>query len=313
MKKILLPFTLAFLAASLFSACKNDETATDDPIVLACQPIKVIDSSEYSDGSFSESFESETTFTYSNDLMTFMANAYNYTYCVSENDCDSDTGVEEFGFVYQEGLLAEIQFYTDSQIDEIAEVVTENGRIVNVIETWEDQGVVRTDEFRIIYSGNKVSKIENWDDYEAGTPGQLALYDYVEFTWAGDNVSKVTDVQVYTQESGRLSAKRKRGLGNLQKRVSGQAEVIESTIEYTYDDKLNPFINTPVALMNFDEGYYFSKNNVLTEKYTEYYSGGQTEVETTTYAYEYNEQGFPITVAEGNSASDATTITYNCD
>ncbi|WP_419870325.1 hypothetical protein [Chryseobacterium sp. CT-SW4] len=83
-------------------------------------------------------------------------------------------------------------------------------------------------------------------------------------------------------------------------------------IEFSYDDKLNPFTNTNKYFrILMGRAYVLSKNNYTQEKISYKYNNQPwTEYQNTTYTIQYNSFGFPVEVI-GKDANGKYAVKYN--
>jgi hypothetical protein len=89
---------------------------------------------------------------------------------------------------------------------------------------------------------------------------------------------------------------------------------LESTTEYTYDDKKNPMIG--IGLDNLmGDVMFMSKNNILTETYKD--DSGMTEDDMSyNYSYTYTSNNYPevsTVTSFDNSETEVTTYSYDCE
>lgn len=310
MKRLLKTTPLVVMAMGvLLSSCKKEDE-TDQG--LACLITKVIAISELE----GETYESELLFTHTGDLLTKLVDNYYYEYCYfdgQETICESNDGSEEYRFTYSGNQLTTIAFYEDGELAVEADFIYSGG----LLQKFFVEFFGETDEYRVSHTNGKISKIENWDNYYAGSSEAFELYSYLTYSWSDNNVTKIEDHRVYEGDGGRqlgkgkrlFSAKRHRA--NKHNPKSRLAEYLDNSNEYTYDDKTNPFRGSAFFFYDFEQGNLLSANNALSNKYTSYYDGG-SYIYTTNYNYTYSSQGFPIEVVDEDDSGSTSTMEYNC-
>jgi YD repeat-containing protein len=177
-------------------------------------------------------------------------------------------------------------------------------------------------------SNNRLTKLEEYDDNE--------LYYYATYTYNGNNPSKVewysadgtkedTETLKYdaqnriieiVDEWGGYTRKTTftyNGQGNVEKRERFDSNgTLYSRVSYTnYDDKHRPYS----ALKGYADYYNgSSKNNPGTETFTYFENGQQKQGYVSSYAYTYNDKGFPATIVETYDGRTYTmSYSYQCN
>ena len=216
------------------------------------------------------SIESET------DVYEWVRNEQNEVTMIKNTYTDEDTGNEEtesLRFSYEGGKLTGAEWFSNGVFDgDILEVEYDGDNLSKIKEVNEDGEV---SENRFFYTDGLLTKTEHWGD----DTGSLILESTSTITMSSGNITKVSD-----------------------ENTDGTTD----DTSFTYDDKTNPFQNDVASLLYFDYlPWYFSANN-YTESVNEY--DGNTD--TTTIAYEYNDDGFPIKLTEED---EVINFDYSCD
>lgn len=202
-------------------------------------------------------------------------------------DGETMTDTDELIGTYEDGKLVSI----GSNDDGAVEILYDGDKILKYVSSDTEDGAEEIDEYRFVYDGDVVVKVENWDNYSGETAGEFVLYSYEEFTYTGSNLTKINQVEVLDED--------------------GEKELLE----IGYDDKVNPFKGNLFWL--FWEGdfeVYFSDNNPtsLDEEYT---YNGETETYSETVTYSYNDDGLPTeaTYSDADGDSWSYDLSYTCD
>ncbi|MEQ8237825.1 MAG: hypothetical protein RIA69_01365 [Cyclobacteriaceae bacterium] len=153
---------------------------------------------------------------------------------------------------------------------------------------YQFEGESEIDEYRFSYTGEVISKIENWDNYSGNVPGEFTLYATENFTYSGDNITQYSSAEI-------------------------EGETFEAVI--AYDDKKNPFQNSlGYFIWELDISAFYSANNPVSFEIT-YSDDTSTEEYTQTVAYTYNEDDYPTlrtyTDEEGDTYSEQ--MSYDCN
>jgi len=205
-----------------------------------------------------------------------------------------------------DGDMASLTTYSDNEIDDkltftytdgrLVKGTSESGGTVDVEYADEEiskfvykfEGDSDIDEYRFTYTGGKLSKIENWDNYTGDVAGEFTLYGTENFTFTGDNITEYSAVDV-------------------------DGETFDAVIEF--DDKKNAFQNNVgYFIWELDILGFYATNNPISVEAT-YSDGTSTEVSTQTVAYTYNDDDYPtlrtFTDDEGDTYSDE--LSYTCE
>jgi len=194
-------------------------------------------------------------------------------------------------FTYSSNLLVKMESIENGQTENKLEMVyTADDKIdtvhlyANTTGTLEKLGY-----FKYVYSGEKVASVSMYFEYM----GTMLEVSKNEFTYTGDNVSLMT---TYSMDMSTMSLS------------------LESTTEYTYDDKKNPMIG--IGLDNLmGEAMFMSKNNILTETVRDADGIVQNDA-SLNYSYTYSENDYPeVSTATtfDNSETEVTTYSYDCE
>jgi hypothetical protein len=166
------------------------------------------------------------------------------------------------------------------------------------------------------YTNNQVTKVEDFDgttlsdrtDYEYSN-GQIVKAQYYDETNPGTFVKDDYDVFEYANTTSKNPIKIKS--------FSKTGTTPSYTVEYQYDDKKNPY-SASAAILNLLSLYAeASENNITKATFT---SASSPNVQTNTYTYEYNTEGYPTkstrvatNTGQPSTSTSTTTYTYNCN
>lgn len=278
---------IIFLPVLSCDTGEDDLEKTEEPDVDE-NPIEVpVGSCKLSDLSFDYGDYSEAySFAYDeNGKLISMAITEN-----SSGTIESD----EFFLNYTNGIPSSLDYIEDG-IRVNGEVTFEyDGENLAKIVLSSDEGLGGDDEegegsvveeYRLSYSANKITI----DFYRNGEKDDEVFYlDLVD-----ENVVKITENYTSCYSEG-----------------GSDEEICEEVTEIdmvTYDDKINPLQGNLLYLIYEGEWeLFFSSNNATAYTYTD-----EDGSETDSYAYSYDDDGFPISIAdeEGNE----TSLVYECD
>lgn len=301
MKKRLLPL-IALFSFLGFTSCDPVEDVIDDetPETPACVVTKIT-STDFGD------FD-EQLFTYENDKIKSFSGSYAYEECYinefEEEICNSNSGVDEIEFNYSQDRLTsiEIKSHSADEPEIYEEVVTIEYSGENISKLVSDQDDY---EIRFSYTGNKLTKIEEYEGSE--------VYYMVVLTWNGDNVSKV---EGYNDYSG--GGRKKASLFNRNRPKSNQ-RMNDLTLDFedvysNYDDKINPMANMLIYGVLFEQYYFLGKNNIKTINGKRYYNGEIDSEFDGGITYVYNADNFPTKMTfTSDDDLGILDLTYNCE
>lgn len=166
------------------------------------------------------------------------------------------------------------------------EIIYDNNSIIMYRESY-SFGEVTISRTNLVFTDNTyntLTRVENFYNYEVDDTIPTNKIDY-EYDTNG-NIILINSSRINSQTGGLT---------------------LNSTTEYTYDTKHNPFSN--FSNTNFLVGsFYFeptsynpnyrAKNNVLSEVTTYFSANTNDAMRTKTYEYEYNDSDFPINIRE---------------
>jgi len=217
--------------------------------------------------------------------------SYNYHYYTSNDQghtwtlYDSDSFENRLFAVWHwdKDKISSIDHYDESQIDATDNFYYNNeGLVSKIINTYRGAEVGRMEytynkayishmdyfyqnalesTYDLTYSDNKLSKIAC--TYLNNVSAKEDVYQYVELTWTGSNVTKS---EVFYNN------------------------ISDSFTTYTYDNKNNPYFGSNAItayILGWDNPYKLSQNNVLSIV-------SNVSDETGTYNYSYNNDNYPI-------------------
>jgi hypothetical protein len=143
--------------------------------------------------------------------------------------------------------------------------------------------------FKYNYSGEKVASFSMFLEFM----GAMLELSKNEYTYTGDNVSLMT---TYSFDMSSMSLS------------------LESTTEYTYDNKKNPMVGVGLDYLMGDV-MFISKNNILTEV-TKDDAGVTLDEMSYNYTYTYTSNNYPevsTVTSFDNSETEVTTYSYDCE
>lgn len=192
-------------------------------------------------------------------------------------------------FTYTSGNMTKMEGYNAGAIDSKLEISynSENQPIKSDMFTDQGTGLTKIGYYEYTYSSSKLSKISMFFEILS----QMKEVKKSEFEYSGDNVSKVTNYELG---------------GTLTLELSG-------TVEYTYDDKKNPFLN--IGLNYFMGDIQFISKNNYTKMTIKDETGTIADDESANITYEYSTENYPTKatiVTFDNSNTEISTYTYNC-
>ncbi|MBL7878031.1 MAG: hypothetical protein JNL53_20360 [Cyclobacteriaceae bacterium] len=218
--------------------------------------------------------------------------SYDYTYTSSEQLTqvlykygNGSIEAKRTEFQYQSGKILILE--TDySSLDNLGAASLKSTATLNSSNfPTKLEAVNNDDNWKFVYTNDKLSYVVRkrieYDDYRE--------YDsmVVKFNSSGKNIIEETNYNF--------------DFDNLKWEADGK-------LTYVYDDKSNPFkgliYEDYIGLTQF-----FSTNNVILDTFTDI-SGSGVDNNTDSYAYTYNNQGYPITFSYGKG--NATVYQYNC-
>jgi len=181
---------------------------------------------------------------------------------------------------------------------------------------------------KYVYTMNtddQVTKLEVlYEEIVLKSEGSWVLAEYIDFTWANSNISKI---EYYTKgrkskgvcEIGVASPfirssvnDSDRDMTEIDDSKAIEDFVLSFKLEATYDNKVNPFVMYPgLGLFHAGEmGHIFlSKNNVVS--YTETYYYYEPEIDTYTVTNEYNQQNVPVKIEYSKNIIDQKGTDYS--
>lgn len=232
---------------------------------------------------------------------------------VSSHNSDGTVDPDEvITFTYDGKRLTKIN--SGSGAGNYAEIIYD-GSVIDKIQAYTNSVLTTTVTFT--YDGKKVSQITytyagEMEPFKA--PQSFALLDFINNTFTPSNNENLTDMirkdvskgansmtTTYTWDGKNIS-KESYSNGNF-----------TATVDYTYDNKTNPFKGYVIDYLG-ETVLAASKNNVIKAVST-YTSEGRSESETTEYTYEYDGK-WPVSrthtysSSEDNYRSSSTNITY---
>jgi hypothetical protein len=192
-------------------------------------------------------------------------------------------------FTYTSGNMTKMEDYDSGAIDSKLEITynSENQPIKLDIFTDQGTGLTKVGYYEYTYSSSKLTKLSMFFEVLS----QMKEIQKSEFEYSGDNVSKITNYEIGASLTLELSG----------------------TVEYTYDDKKNPFLN--IGLDYFMGDIQFISKNNYTKMTTKDETGTTIDDESTNATYEYSAENYPTkstTVAFDNSDTEISTYTYDC-
>jgi len=169
------------------------------------------------------------------------------------------------------------------------------------------------------YSYNAQGKLAKADIYgEQG--GTFKKVGYYEYTFTGDNLTKIVTKMEYmgqTIEAAKLEFTYSGGNAITKKEYgfdfSSLSLKLQTTYDYMYDTKINPYRNIGVNDIMGDP-QFISKANVTKMTVKDDKGAIQNEA-SMNYTYEYNDNKYPTKRTEAsfdNSYTDETTLDYDC-
>lgn len=299
MSNISKAFCLFFM--TILAAACGDESTSDIPdgSPSGC----LITSITYSEVYESGSYDYELMFDYDGGRLDHI----NISDCYG-NDCYT------FDYVlkYEDNTVI---FVRDDE--EAARFTFSEGKPTMFHSSSIEDGEELIDELRFTYSGNKLLKVENWDNYSGDAPGEFVLYSRNEMTYTGDNI---TGVKEYYEDFASASTRKKfsrRSIGQFFPRARRSQLNLESEIAYAYDTQINPLKGT-VAGFIVGPIEFFNANNVVNTFTTYIYQDDRTETHEYATQYVYNDKNIPISAVGQTVTSDFTDLTdisfeYDCD
>lgn len=290
--RFLTSFTL--MAIVCLTSCDKEENGKDLEVELVeplCKITAISTSSTVDVGADIGYFSSERVFTYELNLLKDVEENFSYETCYTNGEgseiCNVSVGSFGFGFTY-EGLLATKVTHYDEVGIKFELTIEYLGNLISKT-VYEDK--FGMSESRFVYSNGKVSRREFWS-YDSSTPKKLVLERYYSFTWSGENIVKNELFEISEE---------------------GNEERTHLTT-YTFDNMQKPDQFLSFIYTNLGQVHAFSKNNPITSNEI-YYSDVEPRSTSRTYAYEYNDKGFPtkITLLDGEGFDEINTLEYNCN
>ena len=229
---------------------------------------------------------------------------------------------------YKDGTYLKVEYNSDHKVTKDTDydksgTVTDhtdyaydsNGRI-SKMEYYD--GTTLTDKFEYFYNAQgKISKVDIYE--EQG--GSLQKFGYYEYTFTGDDLTKVvTKVEyagqtveaekyVFTYSGGNVITAKFYEFD-----ISTLSLVFSGSIAYEYDTKINPYRGVGLDYTMIDDITFMSKAN-YTKMTTKDDQGVVLKDESYNVTYEYNDNKYPTKMTEtsfDNSETDITTIDYDC-
>jgi len=206
---------------------------------------------------------------------------------------------EEFSYTYNEkSLLTSISFqfeeFSCSPNQEGIDDICNDFDGGELIELYNDETQINLEieEFRYFYVNDKLSKIENWNNYSDNSSTELILYSYSIYTYDGQNISEKSDFFLEREASARTVSKNK--LYEINPETEPSDFIKESITTYLFDDKINPYYGSIISII--DNSHYFYNENNVTQTSVEYLytDGSSSTVSSNLINYEYDENDFPI-------------------
>jgi len=211
---------------------------------------------------------------------------------ILQNNFDSNGVATGYSteFTYSNALLSKMESLDNGQTESKLEIVYAADKIDTVhLYAQLMGGLEKVGFYKYSYSGDNVSSVSMY--YEV--MGNMVEAGKSEFTYTGDNVSML---KMYEFDVATMGLK------------------LAATMEYTYDDKTNPFIGIGIDNLMGDV-MFMSKNNVITETIKDADGIVQNDA-SLNYTYTYSNNNYPevstVTTFD-NSETEITTYTYDCE
>lgn len=231
------------------------------------------------------------------ELKTFVETYpdYNLTYSLSlsyddqgrvivlreQEDYEGDIYAYEIHFQYEGNKLISAEYYKEeSSVDYLIGLTYQGEELQKLTLTSSYEGNADIDEYRLYYENGNLFRIENWDNYSDGDPDTFTLFGSEEFVYEGGNVAERYESNAFIGD-----------------------EVVQ--YRYKYDNNPNPFYrNMALLIWKGSWSKFLSQNNVVQESY-------ESDDYTTTFQYEYNDQGWPTNMTFEN-ADTQIELGYDC-
>ena len=267
----------SFILIFALSSCGDDDN--DDPQNEAqCSVTNITMISAEDDGNGNT--RADTAFVQINydtegRVLSIIEN-YKEEECTMTTNCQVDDSDYETHFAYNGSQIASIRFFEDNvELPDFSANVTYDGDRISTYRTSEPADV---DEYRFVYENERITRIEFWNGTSANS---LALYETIEFSYTGNNITRTE----YREENGDLTF----------------------AISATFDDRMNPNFNNFTlfpANLAFDDLYelpfLFSENNPVSITSDDRIDQEQFIAVVT---YEYNEFGVPVSYSLAESGA----------
>jgi len=197
----------------------------------------------------------------------------------------------------------------DYPVEDYSVEINWSGSTATVTET--EYGTTYESKY-IFNSDMQLSKAEYYYTYNE----QSILFEYSDYTWSNNNLTKVVSYTSYTDYFDLVSAqKNKTSLLKPAVKIDPDQLLLKSSDEmsvyyeeaYVYDNKTNPLRVYPVA--PFITPALFSENNITQMTETWIYDG-EEDSEITEYTYIYNSDDMPETQTSTDLGYGSYVITY---
>jgi hypothetical protein len=228
-----------------------------------------------------------------NDDSTYTVLEYNSDHKVTKvTDYKKDGSVEGVTFIsYNSDGMMNMFVMVENGDTTMKMKMSHSGTKLDSTDLFVDMGagLKMFSRFVYVYNGNKLAAMLTKAD-PLGTG--FVVVSKNEYTFNGDNVSMIKEMQMD---------------------VTSGTFKLNSTTEYTYDDKKNPYVGIGVDYL-MGEAQFISVNNPLKMTYKDD-TGTVDNDESEDYTYEYNSNGYPTKVTAksfSGSSTDVTTNEYDC-
>jgi YD repeat-containing protein len=226
---------------------------------------------------------------------------------------NENNGEEESIYEYDsQGRLIKQSYKEGGKLEPYYETYEyNNAGYISKITEWDSAGVDGYELYTYNTDGRPTRREVFYDDGSGIALQSINTYEYNESKrlirrnrYDGSTPNVIDEYQIITYPTGNTA--RDQSFSDMNN--DGTPE-LESTTDYTFDDKKSPQLLLGVAF----EDEFISEHNSIKEVYS--YPGNPSASRTRTYTYEYNAEGFPTKMIgnDGSSTPWVVTFSYICN